>query len=72
LTKLRDIDWSRANRKLWDNRALVAGKVNKSKNNVMLVSNIVVRALGMPLAPEGQRVEDLHAPSVGIGLEAVS
>ncbi|MDK1389670.1 DNA sulfur modification protein DndB [Sinorhizobium sp. 8-89] len=62
LTRLRDIDWARANRELWDNRALVAGKVNKSKNNVMLVTNVVVRALGMALSKDGQRVEDLYAP----------
>lgn len=72
LTKLRGIDWSRANRKLWDNRALVAGKVNRSKNNVTLVSNVVVRALGMSLAPEGQRIEDLYAPVEGIVLKAAS
>ncbi|MGD9508522.1 MAG: DNA sulfur modification protein DndB [Geminicoccaceae bacterium] len=63
LTRLRDIDWSRANRALWDGRALVAGKVNKSKNNVTLVSNVVLRALGLPLPPEAQRVEALHAPA---------
>lgn len=72
LKKLRTIDWARANRQLWDNRALVAGKVNKSKNNVTLVTNVVVRALGMELSPEGQRVEDLYAPSVSFQMEAAS
>jgi DNA sulfur modification protein DndB len=63
LAKLRTIDWARANRALWDNRALVAGKVNKSKNNVTLVTNVIVRALGLPLNDEGQRVENLYAPT---------
>ena len=72
LAKLRDIDWSRANRKLWDNRALVAGKVNKSKNNVTLVTNVVVRALGLPLTLEAQRVEDLYAPIQDVVLKAAS
>lgn len=63
LAKLREIDWSRANRQLWDGRALIAGKVNKSKNNVVLVSNVVTRALGLPLSVEAARIEKLHAPS---------
>lgn len=60
LAKLRDIDWSRANRELWDGRALVAGKVNKSKNNVLLVSNVVFRAMGLPLKDEAARIEALY------------
>ena len=60
LAKLRDIDWSRANRELWDGRALVAGKVNKSKNNVTLVSNVVLHALRIPLSGEAARIETLY------------
>ena len=71
LSKLRAIDWARANRNLWDNRALVAGKVNKSKNNVTLVTNVIVRALGLPLNEEGKRVEDLYGPSENAQLKAV-
>jgi DNA sulfur modification protein DndB len=60
LAKLRDIDWARSNRALWDNRALVAGKVNRSKNNVVLVTNVIVKALGLPLQPEAKRIEELY------------
>jgi DNA sulfur modification protein DndB len=60
LSKLRDIDWSRANRDLWDGRALVAGKVNKSKNNVVLVTNVVRHALGVALPDEAKRIESLY------------
>ncbi|GAA0580569.1 DNA sulfur modification protein DndB [Rhizomicrobium electricum] len=60
LTKLRHIDWSRSNRALWDGRALVAGKVNKSRNNVILVSNVIVRAIGLPLDVEAKRLETLY------------
>jgi DNA sulfur modification protein DndB len=63
LSKIRDIDWSRGNREQWDGRALVAGKLNKSRNNVILVSNVVMKALGLSLSAEGQRIEDLHTPS---------
>jgi DNA sulfur modification protein DndB len=65
LAGLRSIDWSRANRTLWDGRALVAGKVNRSRNNVVLVSNVISRALGVPLSAEAKRIEDLHAPATG-------
>lgn len=71
LVKLRTIDWARANRALWDNRALVAGKVNKSKNNVTLVTNVIARALGLPLDEEGKRVEDLYAPTENVQLKVV-
>lgn len=72
LARLRDIDWSRSNRALWDGRALVAGKVSKSKNNVILVSNVIVRAFGLPLSAEGGRIEALHAPVDLSPLKAVS
>lgn len=64
LSGLRNIEWSRANGKLWNNRALVAGKVNKSKNNVILVTNVVAQSLGLPLSPEAKRIEDMYAPEL--------
>jgi len=66
IPKLTTINWARANRELWDNRVLVAGKVNRSKNNIRLVANVVVEALGMPLTGEGRRVEDLYAPPLKV------
>lgn len=72
LARLRQIDWSRANRGLWDGRALVAGKINKSKNNVTLVSNVVARMLGLPLTPEAAQIEKLYGPTSTDQLKAVS
>lgn len=72
LARLKSIDWSRANRALWDNRALVAGKVNASKNNVTLVTNVIVRALGLTLTPEAQHVEELYGPAEVPKLQAAS
>jgi DNA sulfur modification protein DndB len=72
LAKLRQIDWSRANRQLWDGRALVAGKVNKSKNNVVLVSNVVCDALGLPLSAEAQTIERLHTPGTTSSMKEAS
>ncbi|MBW8298282.1 MAG: DNA sulfur modification protein DndB [Hydrogenophaga sp.] len=62
LSGLRTIDWSRSNHGLWDGRAIVTGKVNRSKNSIVLVSNVVVKGLGMELGEASQRIEDLYAP----------
>ena len=62
LKDLQAVDWSRANQALWDGRALVAGKVNKSRNNIVLVANVLCRALDVPLSAEAKRIEDLFTP----------
>lgn len=62
LVGLRKIDWSRSNKAVWDNRALVGGKVNRATNNVTLVSNVIVQAFGLPLSFEAARIEALFAP----------
>lgn len=72
LRRLGEVDWSRSNRSLWDNRALVAGKVNKSKNNVVLVANVISKALEVPLSPEAQQIEELYAPVAGVQTEATN
>lgn len=63
LPRLRSVDWSRANKPLWEGRALVAGKVNKSKNNVVLVTNVLTKSLGLALPPEAKQIEELYAPA---------
>ncbi len=40
----------------------MAGKVNRSKNSIILVSNVVIGGLGLRLGEEAQRVEDMYAP----------
>lgn len=60
LEGLATIDWSRANTKLWEGRAIVGGRVTKSGNNVTLTTNALRQHLGLPLSPEEQRVEDAY------------
>ena len=60
LDAISTVDWSRANRTLWEGRALVGGRINKSQNHILLVTNIILRSLGLPLTAEGERVEALH------------
>lgn len=57
LKGLRGVDWSRANTQLWEGRALIGGKVNRSKNNVLLVGNVLCQALGLALSVEGDALE---------------
>lgn len=58
LKALSKIDWSRKNAKLWEGRALIGGKVSKVTTNVVLTTNVVKKALKLPLLPEEQKVED--------------
>lgn len=60
LDALRGIDWSRANAKLWEGRALIGGKVSKVTTNVMLTTNVVKQALKLPLAADETAVEKAH------------
>lgn len=58
LKALADIDWARANAQLWEGRALIGGKVSKVTTNVVLTTNVIKKALGLPLSAEEQTVED--------------
>jgi DNA sulfur modification protein DndB len=57
LKKLKDIDWSRGNRELWEGRAMIGGRLSKSRNNVVLVANVILKTMGIPLTAEGEKVE---------------
>jgi DNA sulfur modification protein DndB len=58
LAGLAAIDWSRSNSSLWEGRALVGGHVSKSRQNVVLTTNVIKRALGLALNPDEQHHED--------------
>lgn len=60
LAGLEKINWSRANATVWEGRALIGGKVSKSTTNVILTTNIIKKALSLPLDEEQQRVESAH------------
>ena len=61
LAALEKIDWSRANAKVWEGRALIGGKVSKVTTNVILTTNVIKEALGLPLDTEEARVEAARA-----------
>jgi DNA sulfur modification protein DndB len=58
LVGLAEIDWSRANAKVWEGRALVNGRVSKANQNVTLTTNQIKKYVGLALTPEEQMVED--------------
>lgn len=58
LSRIKTLDWSRTNHRIWEGRATVGGRVQKSRNNVTLTVNAIKNHIGLPLAPEEQRVED--------------
>ena len=58
IQKIGEIDWRRANVELWEGRALIAGRVSKSQQNIALTTNAIKIALGLALSPEEQRIED--------------
>ena len=58
LKNIKSIDWSRSNSAMWNGRALVGGKINRSKNNVILVSNRIQKSMKIELDSDAQAIED--------------
>lgn len=63
LSGLEKIDWSRKNTKLWEGRAMSLGQVQKKKSNIILTTNIIKHALGVPLSEEEQKTEEAYLES---------
>lgn len=57
LRAITKVDWVRSNAKLWEGRAMIAGKVSKAHNNVVLTAGVLKRAVGLDLTPEEKEIE---------------
>ena len=57
LARLKNLDWSRSNVSVWDGRAMIAGRISKSHNNIILSSNLIKKTLALPLNPTEEAVE---------------
>lgn len=57
LKKLQNLDWSRTNSGLWEGRAMVAARISKSHNNIVLTANVIKRTLGLSLTPPEEEIE---------------
>jgi DNA sulfur modification protein DndB len=60
LKALEEIDWSRNNRKVWEGRATIGGRVSKATNNVVLTANVIKEQLGLGLTDTQEKVERIH------------
>ena len=58
LEGLDQIDWSRHNVRTWEGRAMIGGRIVKSFQNVILTSNYIKKACGIPLSLDEQLSED--------------
>lgn len=65
LSALEQIDWSKNNANLWEGRAMIGGKISKVTTNVVLVTNVIKKALSLPLNEEQQRIEDAYCRKSG-------
>jgi DNA sulfur modification protein DndB len=58
LASLRNLDWSRSNKRLWEGRAMIAGRLSKSNVNILLAGNVIKLQLGLNLTSEEQDAEN--------------
>lgn len=58
LAAIKDLDWKRDNSKLWEGRVLVGGRVSKSRQNVILATNVIKNHLGLALSSEEHKIEE--------------
>src|SRR5271165_135616 len=56
--RLKTLDRSRNNAKLWEGRAMNAGRLSKRGVNVVLTGNLIKRHLGLKLTAEEQALEN--------------
>jgi DNA sulfur modification protein DndB len=57
LAPLATMDWSRGNTRLWEGRAMIAGRLSKARVCVVLTGNAIKRQLKLPLNPDEVEVE---------------
>ena len=57
LRKLASLNWSRANKALWEGRAMIGGRLSKSSSAVARSGNAVKLHLGLKLSPDEQAIE---------------
>jgi DNA sulfur modification protein DndB len=64
LAALAKINWARGNAADWEGRTLIGGRVSKVGTNVTLTTNLIKKALKLPLDPEEARIEKAHSRKV--------
>ena len=62
LRALKTLDWSRSNTRLWEGRAMIAGRLSKATICVLLTGNVIKEHLGLPLSLEERSAETQRQP----------
>jgi DNA sulfur modification protein DndB len=57
LSGLDKVNWSRSNRKVWEGRAMIGGRVSKAHSNVLLTAALLKHSLNLTLSGEEQKLE---------------
>lgn len=60
LTKLKIIDWSRSNVKVWEGRTMIGGRVQKTTSSVTLTANYIKNILGLSLNDSEKKIEEAY------------
>ncbi len=60
---LGDVDWSRENKALWEGRAMVRGKMNKSHDSIQLTASAIKRLLGLNVTERELALEQVLSGS---------
>ncbi|NWJ46932.1 MAG: DNA sulfur modification protein DndB [Chloroflexi bacterium] len=65
LHALKKINWSRTNTGFWEGRAMLAGRMSKAHNNVILTASYLKKVLDLPLTEEEARIEESYLRALG-------
>jgi DNA sulfur modification protein DndB len=57
LGRLKSLDWSRSNSRLWEGRAMNAGRLSKRSVSTVLTGNVIKKHLGLELSPDEEALE---------------
>jgi DNA sulfur modification protein DndB len=58
LINLKKIDWQRSNSSDWEGRAIINGRLSKSRNSIILTSNLLKKTLGLKLNKTEEKLEN--------------
>jgi len=58
LKAIKTMNWRKDNLEELEGRAMIGGRISKSSNNVILLTNLIKIKIGLELSPEEQRIED--------------
>ncbi len=57
LENLKKINWARSNARDWEGRVMIAGRLTKASNSVVLATAFIKKAIGIELSPEEIKAE---------------